>query len=58
MGADIWGNHVINRGKVALNYFEKHYPPGYGFRCVVNSLKAKNANLDLKNSHNNEEILK
>ncbi|MBS9430877.1 formylglycine-generating enzyme family protein [Photorhabdus akhurstii] len=55
MGADIWGNHVINRGKVALNYFEKHYPPGYGFRCVVNYPETKHSTLDLKDSHDGEK---
>ncbi|TDB44055.1 formylglycine-generating enzyme family protein [Photorhabdus khanii] len=54
MGADIWGNHVIDRGKVALNYFEKYYPPGYGFRCVVNYPETKNSTVDLKDSHSRE----
>ncbi|RAW85595.1 formylglycine-generating enzyme family protein [Photorhabdus laumondii] len=57
MGADILGNHVINRDKRALDYFEnpKTNPPGYGFRCVVNYPETKHSTLDLKDSHNREK---
>ncbi|WP_350304642.1 formylglycine-generating enzyme family protein [Photorhabdus viridis] len=53
----IFFSTTITRAKNLLEKGKRN-PPGYGFRCVVNSLKANDANLDLKNSHNNEEILK
>ncbi|WP_407072860.1 formylglycine-generating enzyme family protein [Photorhabdus viridis] len=58
MGYDIWGHRVIDRGKIALNYFEnpKSNPPGYGFRCVVNTPETQNAALDLKNSSSSQSI--
>ncbi|SCZ74331.1 MULTISPECIES: formylglycine-generating enzyme family protein [Photorhabdus] len=57
VGADIWGNHVINRDKRALDYFEnpKTNPPGYGFRCAVNLPETKHSTLDLKDSDNREK---
>ncbi|MCT8348394.1 formylglycine-generating enzyme family protein [Photorhabdus temperata] len=50
-------NLVISRDNIDLNYFEKHksYPPGYGFRCVVNYSETKNPTLDLKDSHDGEK---
>uniref|UniRef100_UPI0036DBF5C6 formylglycine-generating enzyme family protein n=1 Tax=Photorhabdus sp. RM322S TaxID=3342825 RepID=UPI0036DBF5C6 len=53
-------NLVINRYKIALDYFEKpkSNPPGYGFRCVVNLPETENSTVDLNNSRHNKEILK
>ncbi|NHB94587.1 formylglycine-generating enzyme family protein [Photorhabdus cinerea] len=58
MAADIWGNHVIDRSKRTLNYFEerKVNSPGYGFRCAVNLPETKNSTLDLKNSSGSQSI--
>ncbi|MER2472307.1 hypothetical protein [Photorhabdus laumondii] len=33
----------------------KRNPPGYGFRCVVNSPETKHSTLDLTDSHDGEK---
>ncbi|WP_118988214.1 formylglycine-generating enzyme family protein [Photorhabdus sp. CRCIA-P01] len=50
-------NLVINRYKIALDYFEKpkSNPPGYGFRCVINPPEVKNLTLDLKTIRDSKE---
>ncbi|WP_118988215.1 formylglycine-generating enzyme family protein [Photorhabdus sp. CRCIA-P01] len=56
VGSSDQENLVINRYSYHLG--EKVYPPGFGFRCVVNLPETKNSTVDLKNFRNNKEILK
>ncbi|WP_390894023.1 formylglycine-generating enzyme family protein [Photorhabdus temperata] len=54
VGDDNQDNLVINR--YSHRPSEEIYLPGFGFRCVVNSSKTKNAALDLKNASSSQSI--